>query len=198
MNISLRDAVSASKRVVDKNAEIPVQVGGGLHPSTAALWAYLMCIQDHFGVLGDLMEIGVFKGWGLFIPGSFCREDERLVLVDISEDNLASATSFVLDHKLVAKHQIQRAQVDSVSPPAKQNLLKCKPLRWVHIDGEHSYAALFSDMSLSASLAGPDAILCVDDVDYKAAPSLNEALYDWLGLNRAWRLLLRGFNRVRP
>ncbi len=187
--------VENSRKAVEGNNEIETSIGGGLHPSTAAIWAYLLAIQEFHGVGGDLAEIGVFRGWGLFIPSQFCQNDEKLQLFDISPDFLEEAKQFILKRSNISAHQIECRCGDTAT---MDRLFAEGPVapRWVHIDGEHSYTAVMHDLNLSAFAAAPDAIIVVDDVDYPHAPSLSRAVFDWVGTGASWHLLFRGFNKA--
>ena len=194
---SLKTSVEQAAVIAADNSEIDVNVGGGLHQATAALWAYLLGIQRCASIRGNLMEIGVFKGWSLFIPGRYCRDDEALYLLDISRENLYHSQRFVLERKLVLTSQLKLLEGDTLADNAiRSALAESRAFRWAHIDGEHSFAAVINDLALVSSAMDPSGIICIDDVDYSAAPCVNDALMAWLGQRKDWRLLLRGFNKA--
>ena len=107
--------VEQAAEIASENSEIDTTVGGGLHPVTSALWTYLLSIQQAIGVRGNLMEVGVFKGWGLFIPGRYCGPKEALHLLDISRGNLDQSRRFVLDRNLVQPEQIVELEGDTLT-----------------------------------------------------------------------------------
>ena len=57
-------------------------------------------------------------------------------------------------------------------------------VRFLHIDGEHSFEAVVSDLDLCAELINERGIVAVDDVFTAASPCVTEALYYWLARNR--------------
>jgi hypothetical protein len=193
---SFEDLVVNGAKVFAENGKIDTHIGGGLHPTTAALWCYLLGVQKLLGVDGDLLEIGGFKGWGLFIPSQFCAPNQRLIMADISEESLNRASEFIASHSRGARPDLLKVHGDSAKVNVLDTAFGARELRWAHIDGEHSYGALRSDLNVTTRHCGIDAMVCVDDVDYAEGPALNDCLRDWLDQNRDWRLVLRGFNKA--
>lgn len=197
MSISLRSHVAASAISVKTYLEINTHIGGGMHPKAAQLWGYLFAIQSSATINGDIMEIGVFKGWGSYLPARHCRSNEKIVLVDISQHHLDLATAFLTEQAQVQKDVIEQLLIDSAAGVGLTGLLGAnRRFRWIHIDGEHSYAAVMQDLDTAACFASTEAVICVDDVDHPLAPGINDALIDWLARNKQWKLLLRGYNKA--
>lgn len=196
MKKTLKSVVKDRAKVAISNREIKTHIGGGLHPCTSALWCYLLSIQEYHETAGDLMEIGVFKGWSLFIPAAFCARGQKLAMVDVSREALEHARRFLESNSGTGLPDLVEVHGDSAKFDVIPKALAGREVRWAHIDGEHSYGALFSDLTLTTRHSGVDAIVCIDDVDYAEAPSLNDCLHDWLANNKDWRLMLRGFNKA--
>jgi len=194
---TLRREVLAAVQHTEDAAAIQTHLGGGMHPKSSQLWGYLLAIQNAYGVTGDLMEIGVFKGWGAFLPARFRRADERLVLVDIAAHYLEESKAFLVERTGIDPSAIDLLQVDSVfTAGLERELGGSRRLRFVHIDGEHSYGAVTADLDCAARYALADALIVVDDVDLAHSTCINDGLHDWLARNSAWKLLVRGFNKA--
>ncbi|MHC1791171.1 WcbI family polysaccharide biosynthesis putative acetyltransferase [Solidesulfovibrio sp.] len=194
---TLRREVTQAAQIVGQYLAVETHVGGGMHPKAAQLWGYLLAIQNANSISGDFVEIGVFKGWGSFLPSRYCRPTEKLVLVDISQYHIDLARAFLVEHAGAKPEQIETVLTDSASGGSLAGLFNpARRLRFAHIDGEHSYSAVLADLDAVAGQAMADAVLCVDDVDHALAPGINDAMLDWLARNKTWRLLLRGYNKA--
>lgn len=200
MNIyNLRKEVVNAKKIVDKYLSIKREgFGGGMHPKAAQLWAYLLAIQNSFGISGDLVEIGVYNGWGSYLPACYCQTTEKVVLVDIAKYHLEQSKKFLINETSINESNIEMIGIDSTRGEDLLSLFRKRErfFRWAHIDGEHSYAAVIKDLNSVATFALPEAIICVDDVDHPMAPCVNEAMHNWLEQNREWQLLIRGYNKA--
>ena len=197
MPLNLRNNVVSANNIVNEYLGIETALFGGMHPKAAQLWGYLFAIQNANNVTGDLMEIGVFKGWGSYLPARYCRPNEKIVLVDIAQHHLDLSKTFLTEQVKVPADVIEPLLIDSASGIGLSGLLGTnRRFRWIHIDGEHSYAAVMQDLDSAMRLASSDAVICVDDVDHPLAPGINDALLDWLSKNKHWKLLLRGYNKA--
>ena len=195
--IHLKPCLEGFSKQLEEFLAVPIAVGGGMHPKAAALWAYLLAIQQALRVRGDCVEVGVFRGWGSFLPARSLAPEERCVLVDISAYNLEQSRAFLGTHAGLAEAQMVDVLIDSAGGSAGQEIAqKVNRARWIHIDGEHSYAGVIADLDTSARIATNDAVICVDDVDHPLATCINDAMHDWLGRNQSWQLLLRGYNKA--
>jgi len=195
--LDLLHDLRAAVPVFRQYLQLRTGVGGGMHPKAAALWSYLLAVQKSCRVQGDLVEIGVFQGWGSYLPAHALAPREKLVLVDIAAHYLEAARNFVTSQTPVTAENIVQVQVDSAAGNFSNTIDKhTSRARWIHIDGEHSYPAVIRDLDTAARVATSDAIIVVDDVDHALAPCINDALLDWLRGNQGWRLLIRGYNKA--
>lgn len=168
-----------------------------MKPKAAAAWAYFLAVQKALDVRGDCLEIGVFRGWGSFLPAKHLIEGERCILVDISRHNLEASATFLRESVGAADAQLTTVLVDSAGGNASERIkASSNEIRWVHIDGEHSYAGVFQDLTTASQMCSSNAVICVDDVDHALATCINDAMLDWLDANRTWQLCLRGYNKA--
>jgi hypothetical protein len=56
-------------------------------------------------------------------------------------------------------------------------------LRFVSIDGGHWFEAVLSDLKLTASCAGPECVVAIDDFFNPDFPEVSAAYYKWIGSN---------------
>jgi len=195
--LQLKNLVLGSAKAVQDFFTIKTEIGGGMHPKAAQLWAYLLSIQNGHGIEGDCLEIGCFKGWGSYLPARLSQPHQKVVLVDIAQHHLNWSKDFLLEQKVASAERIESVLVDSAAGLGlREHLPATRRLRWIHVDGEHSYMAVWADLDSVALYAERDAVICVDDVDHPLAPGINDAMLDWLRRNKGWRLLARGFNKA--
>lgn len=195
--MTIKKKVQSASSVVKEYQQIETALYGGMHFKASELWSYLFAIQSDNQVSGDLMEIGVFRGWGSYLPAKFRNHNELIILVDIISHHLELSRDFLIQSCKVPESSIKCYQADTVKSQLNDSLVEHQDRsRWIHIDGEHSYPAVFHDLNIAARMALPEAIICVDDVDHPLASCINDALLDWLRLNGEWSLLIRGFNKA--
>ena len=125
----------------------------GVH--SYALWRSLLDFQQAGSVRGDLFEIGVWRGRSASVLASYCRDDETLYLCDIQVDEPALRTAF---ESVGAKGRnivticgaVQRAAAaGSTCGPCTRRV------RWMHIDGEHTGSAVYSELELANQIVRP-------------------------------------------
>jgi hypothetical protein len=69
------------------------------------------------------------------------------------------------------------------------NLTGGAPLRFVHIDGDHSPQALTQDLRLAQQNLHPHGLICIDDMLHPAFPFLVVVVHDHLKRNPEMRLI---------
>jgi predicted O-methyltransferase YrrM len=158
--------------------------GGGMHPVCAAVCSLLLEWQEARGIRGDLLEIGVWFGNGAGLLNQHRREDERLILVDLNKSQERFLANVAKGNALPTESLVFYPG-NSLAMRRRDALARHRDsCRFLHIDGEHSFEAVVSDLDLCADLISERGILAVDDVFTAASPCVTEALYYWLGRNR--------------
>jgi predicted O-methyltransferase YrrM len=171
--------------------------GGGMSEMSVAVWAFLLEWQRGVGIKGDMLEIGVWYGHGGALLAQHRADDERIVLVDkfmpqsMSEENL-KATSPLKDSDVLFYNDC------SLRLNRQQALVGHRDtVRFVHIDGEHSFEAVVNDLDLCVPLLVEHGIVAVDDFFMFASPNVTEAVFYWLERNREKLVMfLCGFNKA--
>ncbi len=131
-------------------------VKGHFNDQSRELWGLLFEIQFAFGISGDLLEIGVLQGKSAAWSMLHMQPGERHFLVDrvrpaeldriISELNLASSA--------VAFIGGDSGELAASIPDG---------LRWIHIDGDHSFEAVISDAANYGRKVSDGGIIVFDD-----------------------------------
>ncbi len=175
----------------------PLQAGGGLRIENVAIWCILLSQQKQAGINGDLLEIGVWQAHSAALMASFVDTSSKLVLIDVLDvsEAIAKVVSPRLDHDLA---QIDFINSSSFSLANSSSLSAYNSsVKFAHIDGQHSYHAVYNDLDIVAPLMCEGGIISVDDVFDAGAPSLTEALFKWLDDNSSQAcLFLSGFGKA--
>jgi hypothetical protein len=166
-------------------------------PHSAIIWDSLLKKQLAENLLGDMAEIGVFRGFGACLMAGYLRETEQLTLIDVgcgldySQEAIREvAGADVLDR--IIFHQI-----DSMRLRRAGKLSEGREFRFFHIDGEHSYDAVMSDLSFAEDNIAPYGIVVVDDFFSEASPGITHAVFDFIGRSDSnLSLFLLGYNKA--
>jgi predicted O-methyltransferase YrrM len=169
--------------------------GGGLSPHSLGAWEVLLDAQKERGVTGSFLELGVWTGIGLAAMGMRAAMDEEIVGIDLYiqrdavRDNYEACTG-----RPFAKLRFLEQSSLAVR---KSGALRPGTFRWVHIDGEHSFDAVCSDLELAMDLIKDDGIIVVDDFFNIGSAGITEAVYFMLGRNpHRLRMFLAGMNKA--
>lgn len=173
----LRDCIEYF--VVGRNS-----VEGFLLPGAAGVIASLLEAQYRDGVRGNIAEIGVYHG-KLFIGLALSmRPDEKAVAVDCFRFN-GREFEGIFRKNLEKFHIPQEHSVIVRGNSLEMTIQDWKrhlgaPARFVHVDGDHTKAAVLHDLSLAASHLAPDGLIVIDDLFHPWYPDITEGVYDFL------------------
>jgi len=147
----------------------------------------LLAAQTAQGVHGHVAEIGVFEG-RFFIALALCAEPgEKAIAIDvftwpddgIRDRFLANCQSCGVSPETVVT--LKTSTLDLT--PAGFRTAAGGPIRFLHIDGAHTYDAVHHDLQLARSAVHPGGVICLDDVLHPRYPALTVAVADWLKAN---------------
>jgi predicted O-methyltransferase YrrM len=151
----------------------------------AAICCGLLRIQAELGVTGPVVEIGAFEG-RFFIALAHALEpsDTALAIDRFDWPNAEVIERFASNcakHGIPAERRIT-LQADSLSLGPDELLAKLggRRVRFLHIDGEHSRAALINDLELATAVLAPAGVIALDDMLHPGYPTLMVAVYDYL------------------
>lgn len=167
-------------------------IDGWFSPNAAALWDSLLTYQTRSGIGAHFMEIGVYKGKSAALLALHGTSEATAVWVDA-----------VLRREAVDVIRAIRPENNLFIEDVSKNLADSNHLigpersfRWVHIDGEHSGAAVTNDLEIAERLIAPDGIICVDDFMNPRYPQITMAAFRFLEARKgALTLFLTGFNK---
>ncbi|MEO6004642.1 MAG: class I SAM-dependent methyltransferase [Opitutus sp.] len=149
---------------------------------TSHILAHLLASQKGLGVGGDLMEIGVFRAGTASLLATSLDPAQRLFLIDPYQQEAANRTT-IQSFAAVQPKQLIFHLTDSmmVNKWREKMLAPQVPLvRFAHIDGEHSYDAVYSDIDLSYRFLAPGGIIALDDIFDTDHACCTHALFDYL------------------
>jgi len=171
--------------------------GGGMVEQSAIIWDHLLTLQSTDNLAGDMAEIGVFRGFGASLMAGYLRPDESLILVDKFCDLEYSSEAI---SEVAGPAVLERTifhQVDSTILARRGNLAPGKELRYFHIDGEHSYDGVVTDLKLAIASLAPHGIVVVDDFFSPASAAITQAVFDFAGdQTNGVALFLVGYNKA--
>ncbi len=152
---------------------------------SAAICGYLVARQSALGIAGDLVEIGTFEGRFFIALALGLRPGETAVGIDLFDWPNAGVLQRMLQH--CAKAGLQRERFVAwkqhsrdLSEASLREKLPAGIARFVHIDGEHEYDSLTSDLELAHAVLHPSGIIAVDDMLHPGYPTLITAVIDYL------------------
>jgi hypothetical protein len=161
---------------------------------SATICGHLLRRQSEMGIFGSVSEIGAFEGRFFIAMGLALRDGEHAYGFDL----FSWPGSQVLDRLLVnadthglSRDRFTPLSFDTGKLNAKQfsALTGGAPLRFIHIDGDHSPEALTQDLNISHANLHPLGLLCVDDMLHPAFPFLVVTIHDYLKAHPEMRLV---------
>jgi hypothetical protein len=167
-------------------------VEGFFSLESAALWDSLLAYQEHERVLGDMLEIGVYKGRSALMSSLHLRAGERFVLVD--------ATEFMKEAEVHLKPILgnRGEYIYKMSNELRfdRQLISSK-FRWIHVDGDHTGRSVLGDLEICEPLLSDDGCLVIDDFFSPMYPQLTETVYKFISINQTkLTLQLVGWNKA--
>jgi hypothetical protein len=181
-----RPSVLSGLAVVDRYlADGYTGVPGMSSRFAAAICCGLMRLQGEFGVAGHVAEIGPFEGRFFIALALALQAGERALGMDLFN----WPTPKVRDRfeQNCVRHGVPRDrfiawQADSRATPPEQLLARLGggQVRFFHIDGEHSRAALTKDLELATAVLAPGGLIVLDDMLHPGYPTLMVAVQEYL------------------
>jgi hypothetical protein len=161
---------------------------------SATVCGHLLRRQSEMGICGSVAEIGTFEGRFFIAMGLALGDGEHAYGFDL----FSWPGSQVLD-RLLANADAQGLPRDRFTPLSVDTgkidaeqfsaLTGGAPLRFIHIDCDHSPEALTQDLRIAHASLHPRGLMCVDDMLHPAFPFLVVAIHDYLKAHPDMRLL---------
>jgi len=168
-------------------------VPGFFGPESQAIWDFFLRAQVDLGVIGDFLEIGVYKGKSAILAALHLRQDEDAVLVDCCP---VPETRAVLERVRPGANVYLECQ--SIEAPFNSEITaRAGRFRWCHVDGDHTGYSTMHDIELCASVLSPKGVLVVDDFFNFRYPQLTASVYRFLFDHPIeWRIVFAGANKA--
>jgi hypothetical protein len=151
----------------------------------AAICGHLIRRQTELGVIGDMAEIGAFEGRFFIAMALGLGPGEHAVGIDLFNWPNEGVRDRMLTNCAAAglgpeSFTAWKAQSRHISPAMLRERLTTGSARFFHIDGEHEYDSLTSDLELAHAVLHPSGIVAVDDMLHPGYPALVTAVLDYL------------------
>jgi predicted O-methyltransferase YrrM len=166
-------------------------VDGWFFEADVELFSHLLACQTAEGIKGDMLEIGAYQGKSAILMGYGLRDDEELVICDLF--------GAVMDHADIA--QTPRREYAGLEQQQflanwdrfhtrRPTLEVCessaldlgeRALRFIHLDGCHSYRCVANDISLAVTHAAKRGVIAMDDYRGVETPGVAAAVWQAVG-----------------
>ncbi|MGH7542826.1 MAG: class I SAM-dependent methyltransferase [Gemmatimonadota bacterium] len=166
---------------------------GWLRIEAAATWSCLFALQAERGIVGDLLEIGVFKGKSATLIALHAGPREKLVLVDpmLRREATDAIKGIDISGEVVFVRDFSRNLADH-----PQAVSRAGHFRWIHVDGDHGLRAVTNDLRISEQLLSEDGVICLDDFMSPCYPQVTVAVVRFLERRKnVLTLFLCGFGK---
>jgi predicted O-methyltransferase YrrM len=156
----------------------------------AAIAARLMAIQSELGVSGHVAEIGPFEGRFFIAMAHALQEGEKAVGIDLFDwPNPEIIDRFHANcrrHGVPDERRVTMKADSRAMRPEELLAAAGGPIRFFHIDGEHSRDALARDLALATAVMAEGGVIILDDMLHPGYPTLMVAVQAFLEANPDW------------
>ncbi len=179
---TVRSGIAAVDRYLDTGyATVP----GMSSRFAAAICCGLLRMQGELGVRGPVAEIGPFEGRFFIALSHALAPGETALGIDLFDwpnpEVMDRFEANCLKHGVPAERRITwKADSRTMQPEELLAKLGGARPRFVHIDGEHSRAALTKDLELATAVLAPAGVIVLDDMLHPGYPTLMVAVHEYL------------------
>jgi predicted O-methyltransferase YrrM len=179
---SVRSGVPAVDRYLDGGYGSVVGMSSRF---AAAVCCGLMHIQTELGVAGPVAEIGPFEGRFFIALAHALAPGERALGIDLFDwpnpEVIDRFEANCAKHGIPAERRITwKADSRTMAPEDLLAKLGGERVRFFHVDGEHSRAALARDLELATAVLAPGGVIVLDDMLHPGYPTLMVAVHEYL------------------
>jgi predicted O-methyltransferase YrrM len=183
MNVaSVKSGIAATDQYI--HGPYPTVVGMSSQ-FAAAICCGLLRIQSEAGVKGPVVEVGAFEGRFFIALAKSLQPGEVALGIDLFDwPNPEVQDRFVANcdrHGVPPDRRIVWKTDSRTMTPADilAKLGGVRP-RFIHVDGEHSRAALTADLERATAVISPEGIIVLDDMLHPGYPTLMVAVHEYL------------------
>jgi len=161
----------------------------------AAISGHLLRRQSELGIAGDVAEIGAFKGRFFIAMMKALAAGEKGLAIDVFswpteacyDEFLANcATHGVRPEDMI----VWKTDTRDMSVADIRSKLNDRPVRFFHIDGDHSDVCLAKDLELATAVLHPNGIISLDDMLHPGYPTLVATVMRYLKDHPDMRVVL--------
>jgi predicted O-methyltransferase YrrM len=181
-NTPVRAGIAAVDRYLETGyAAVP----GMSSRFAAAICCGLLRMQTEMKVAGPVVEIGPFEGRFFIAIAHALAAGETALGIDLFDwpnpEVIDRFAANCVRHGLAPDSYVAW-KADSRTMASAELLAKLggRRPRFVHIDGEHSRAALTKDLELATAVLAPEGVIVLDDMLHPGYPTLMVAVHDYL------------------
>jgi predicted O-methyltransferase YrrM len=163
------------------------EVAGFITPRAARIISAILTHQQATAIHGALVEIGVYYGKTLIGMALAAKPGERVLGLDVFPADTKAQVGRVLRQMLPADYQAEvvLSTADSTSLSAADWIQRLKqPARFIHVDGDHTYRAVLSDLLLADSHVADGGVVVIDDFLHDWYPDVTEGIFAALKVAR--------------
>jgi predicted O-methyltransferase YrrM len=151
----------------------------------AAICCGLLRMQTQMDVCGPVVEVGPFEGRFFIALAHALAPGEKALGIDLFDwPDPAVIDRFEANcskHGITPDRRITwKADSRTMAPAELLARLDGRRPRFVHIDGEHSRAALTKDLELATAVLAPEGVIVLDDMLHPGYPTLMVAVHEYL------------------
>jgi predicted O-methyltransferase YrrM len=151
----------------------------------AAICCGLLRMQAEMGVRGPVVEIGPFEGRFFIALAHALEAGETALGIDLFDwpnpEVIERLEANCARHGIAPDRRIiWKADSRAMTPAELLGKLGGRHPRFIHIDGEHSRAALTKDLELATAVLAPGGVIALDDMLHPGYPTLMVAVHDYL------------------
>lgn len=182
------DALKAKSGLPETDAYIAGGYNGVVGMSSqfaAGICCGLLRIQTAAGVTGPVVEIGPFEGRFFIALAKSLAPGEIALGIDLFDwPNPQVQDRFIANcdkHGVPAERRIAwKTDSRKLAPEDLLAKLGSKRPRFIHIDGEHSRAALSADLERATAVLAPEGVIVLDDMLHPGYPTLMVSVHEYL------------------
>lgn len=151
----------------------------------AAVCTRLLRLQTAEGISGPVAEIGTFEGRFFIALAHALEPGEVALAIDVFEWPDAGVKerfeANLLTHGIAPERRVTiKADAGTMAPADLLGHAGGRKLRLVHIDGDHSRAALTKDLELATACLSDGGLIVLDDMLHPGYPTLAVAVQNYL------------------
>lgn len=158
------------------------QIPGWLDRGEADVFADVLTRQSEAGIVGDILEIGVFWGRSAAVEAQFLQPGEHLVLVDVFENGCGSEEG-VWENLQMVLPDLDRDIVE-FWVMRSQDFPRDRQFRFIYVDGGHTEADALADLRLGEDVLQDQGVMVVDDYGGTEWPGVTAAVDTFLAEGR--------------